>query len=349
MAQGTIIVTGANGALGSAIVREIIDSPSYSSIYYGLYTVRDLSSASSLRAGLQQTSGAGHQHHSDVIQLDLSKLASVRAAAASINSRVRSRSIPPIRALILNAGFQESITQMMTEDGFDMSFQVNYLGHFLLSLLLLESMDKHEGRILCIGSWTHDPDDTRNFPALYPEQYRPILRDGVEPLAHGTWSTPAQDPSPLSGIRRYGASKLCVIIMIYELQRRLDCDPALSNINILGLDPGGMPSGIMRRASFLQGFIINKVAGTLLAPIMTWFWPNGILRTPAKSAHDALEAVFGDEETLGGPLKALYLDGSEVSMTSEEARDSRNAAMLWRASLAYAGLGQSETCLADSQ
>ncbi len=37
-----------------------------------------------------------------------------------------------------------------------MSFQVNYLAHFLFTLLLLQSMDKTHGRIVVIGSWTHE-------------------------------------------------------------------------------------------------------------------------------------------------------------------------------------------------
>lgn len=150
-AHGTILITGANGALGSAMVREIVASPSYR-FCYGVYTVRDIPSASSLRASL---ASGGEEHTSEVISLDLSRLSSVREAAADINTRVRSGSMPPIRALILNAGYQESFTQTSTEDGFDMSFQVNYLSHFLLTLLLLESMDKKDGRVLCIGSWTH--------------------------------------------------------------------------------------------------------------------------------------------------------------------------------------------------
>ncbi|KAK2873222.1 hypothetical protein FQN49_002509 [Arthroderma sp. PD_2] len=373
----TILVTGANGTLGSAMVREIVKSPSYSSSYYGLYTVRDLSSASSLRTSLARGSNSS-QHDSDVIPLDLSRLASVREAAADINSRVSSGAIPPIRALILNAGFQENFTQSSTGDGFDMTFQVNYLGHFLLALLLLGSMDKKEGRILYISSWTHDPDDTRNYvgpgAVLFPKQYLPIFRDGIDPVARGTWSTPAEDPSPLSGIRRYGASKLCLILIMlailprisptkcvqmclppfpfyprHELQLRLDRDPGLASIRILGLDPGGMPSDILRRASFMQRVVVNKIAGNLLAPIMTWLSPNGILRTPAKSANDGLSAVFGDVATLSSSPRPLYLNGSEVTTPSKDATDPRNAALLWGRSLAYAAVKEGETSLADWQ
>lgn len=37
-----------------------------------------------------------------------------------------------------------------------MSWQVNYLANFILCLLLLQSMDKKHGRILIVGSWSHE-------------------------------------------------------------------------------------------------------------------------------------------------------------------------------------------------
>lgn len=37
-----------------------------------------------------------------------------------------------------------------------MTWQVNFLANQLLTLLLLQSMDKEKGRILLIGSWSHE-------------------------------------------------------------------------------------------------------------------------------------------------------------------------------------------------
>lgn len=44
----------------------------------------------------------------------------------------------------------------MSVDGFEMTWQVNFLANFALSLLLLQRMDEHEGRILIVGSWAHE-------------------------------------------------------------------------------------------------------------------------------------------------------------------------------------------------
>lgn len=88
--------------------------------------------------------------------MDLSLLDNVRKVAADINARVKTGEIPPIRTLILNAGWHEFTTQTWTEEGFDTSFAANYLGHWLLVMLLLQSMDRKEGRIVIIGSLAHE-------------------------------------------------------------------------------------------------------------------------------------------------------------------------------------------------
>lgn len=69
--------------------------------------------------------------------------------------RVSAGEIPPIRTLVLNAGFQDFGNQSWTADGLDTTFAANYLGHWLLTLLLLESVDKEAGRIIIIGSQGH--------------------------------------------------------------------------------------------------------------------------------------------------------------------------------------------------
>jgi NAD(P)-dependent dehydrogenase (short-subunit alcohol dehydrogenase family) len=152
--KGTILVTGANGGLGSAIVSQIAHSPSLAQNNHGFYTVRNVQRAAGVEKALQNAGAANHKY--DLVPLDLSSLASVRKVAADINDRVAKATIPPIRALILNAGWQEYDTQTITDDGFDMAFETNYLSHFLLTLLLLKSMDKKEGRILVLGSWSHE-------------------------------------------------------------------------------------------------------------------------------------------------------------------------------------------------
>lgn len=79
--------------------------------------------------------------------------------AEVVNARVASGEIPPICALILNAGFQDFGKQPWLDDahgGWDVTFVANYLGYWLLALLLLGSMDRKHGGIVVIASQTHE-------------------------------------------------------------------------------------------------------------------------------------------------------------------------------------------------
>lgn len=157
--KGTFLVTGANGGLGRAIVSKVASSPSLSA-YHGIYTVRDATTTTpaldaALRHAAPSNSSTG-SHSYDKMSLDLSRLSDVRDVAKVISARVAAGEIPPIRALVLNAGYQEFGTQTWTEeDELDMTFTVNYLGHWLLTLLLLQSMDREMGRVVWISSWSH--------------------------------------------------------------------------------------------------------------------------------------------------------------------------------------------------
>ncbi|KAH8883195.1 NAD(P)-binding protein [Thozetella sp. PMI_491] len=334
--KGTIVITGANGGLGSALVSQIVSSP-LGREYHGVYTVRNPKTADALRSAL----GKGSAHKHDTVALDLASLASVREVAADINSRVGDGSLPPIRTLILNAAFQDSTRLTMTSDGFEMSFQVNHLSHFLFTLLLLQSMDKTEGRIVVVGSWSHDVTDPQNKKGTVAAAYNGIteLFTDTEALAKGKWSN---DPDPLAGYRRYGATKLCEVMFMNELQARIDKDPALSNISVLGVDPGGMGTGLLRNGTWMNR-TMSKVF-PVFGAAMVRVDPNGLLRTTTKSAADVLRAAFNTDE-IGTHPRALYLNGNEKKECGAEARDEKKREMLWQDSVRFAQLQEGETVL----
>lgn len=80
----------------------------------------------------------------------------MREAAATINAKVQSGAIPRIQALILNAGLREAHGQIWTDEGLDTTFASNYLGHWLLMLLLLQSMNRESGRVVVLGGIVHE-------------------------------------------------------------------------------------------------------------------------------------------------------------------------------------------------
>lgn len=75
--NGTILLTGANGGLGTAIVDTIISRLELSGCH-GIYTVRDANTATVLQAVL----GGTESHPQDILSLDLSNLENVRQVAA---------------------------------------------------------------------------------------------------------------------------------------------------------------------------------------------------------------------------------------------------------------------------
>lgn len=212
--KGTVLITGANGGLGTGFVSNLINSP-YASTYRGIYTVRNPSNATSLQQALLK---APKSHKHETIALDLSSLSAIRKTASEINTKVASGTWEPIRALILNGAWQEANdktlkAQTFTQDGFEGHFAINYLANFLFVLLLLESMDKKHGRILLVSSWSHDPYDSRNNGmGIYKgDEYKTLWRD-PEVLSKGV---EYKDDGYKAGMRRYGTSKLMLVMFMY--------------------------------------------------------------------------------------------------------------------------------------
>ena len=77
----------------------------------------------------------------ELLKLDLEDLSSVRAFAAEVHKRY-----DYIDMLVNNAGVYKWDPELSkTKDGFESHIGINHLGPFLLTLLLLDLLNKHEG------------------------------------------------------------------------------------------------------------------------------------------------------------------------------------------------------------
>lgn len=215
--KGTILVTGANGGLGRGFITALSRSP-YAKDHRGIYLDRDDAAAKELDTFIKtKVQPKSKDHQWETSALDLGSLAKIRAFAATINSRVAEGSLEPIRALVLVAGYldvapEASKPRRFTEDGHEAVWGINYLANFLLVLLLLQSMDKEHGRVVMVSSWSHNPYDKRNAVTKHlglPE-YKVQYRD-TETLAKGVEYT---DEGQKAGVRRYGASKACLVMFM---------------------------------------------------------------------------------------------------------------------------------------
>lgn len=134
-----------------------------------------------------------------VLKLDLSLLSSVRQFADDFRALKL-----PLHALINNAGVMMSSRQL-TPDGFEKDFMVNYLGHFLLTNLLLPELELTNGRVVNVSSSMHKLKTRFEFDNVMAEKSFSLF---------GT----------------YAQSKLAMILFTGELQRRLEyiiCDIVL--------------------------------------------------------------------------------------------------------------------------
>jgi NAD(P)-dependent dehydrogenase (short-subunit alcohol dehydrogenase family) len=131
-----------------------------------------------------QTAAASMPGVTEVRELDLASLASVREFAAGWDGE--------IDVLINNAGVMvPPLTR--TADGFELQFGTNHLGHFALTNLLLEHVT---GRVVTVSSSAH--------------------RSGRVDFDDLNW-----EHKPYRAWRAYGQSKLANLLFTAELQRRL--------------------------------------------------------------------------------------------------------------------------------
>jgi retinol dehydrogenase-12 len=109
---------------------------------------RNVEKGAQAKAELQREFGTDESI--TVEQLDLASFASIRSFAARISEK-----FDHVDALMNNAGIMFA-PRCTTEDGFDLTWQTNFLGPFLLTSLLLPLLRKSpNARIVNVSSVVH--------------------------------------------------------------------------------------------------------------------------------------------------------------------------------------------------
>jgi NAD(P)-dependent dehydrogenase (short-subunit alcohol dehydrogenase family) len=199
MKSKRVIITGANSGLGkeSAIALAKLGAEI-------VLAVRDINKGQSVKNQiLNQTPSAVIE----VAELDLMDLDSVRKFAAN-------QSTKPIDVLLNNAGIM-AVPFEITKDGFESQMGTNHLGHFLLTELLLDAINKGTNpRIVNVSSSAHRLGK---------------LKTGDK----GEINVSKENYSPWTV---YGNSKLANLLFTNELVRRLKL--VNSNITVAVAHPG---------------------------------------------------------------------------------------------------------------
>jgi retinol dehydrogenase 14 len=232
------VVTGANSGIGLETALGLARQG-----WSLVLACRDAGKAAAARRSIEAAApGVAVQ----TLHLDLASLAEIRSFAAELAARH-----PSIDLLVNNAGVFCD-TRRRTEDGFEMTIGVNFLGTYLLTrrvlpLLLRAATERTPARIVNVAS----------AAAAYG---RLRTDDGV--FTRGP-----------HGFRGYAGSKLALVLFTVELAEEL----AGRGVTVNAVHPGDAATGIWRGESLLM-----KVVGPLM---------QRRLRSPADAARVVVRAA----------------------------------------------------------
>lgn len=283
----TVLITGANTGIGWEAARVLASR--------GARVLLGCRSASSGRQAMERIRAVHADADLACVQVDLASLASVQRAAAEVARE------PQLDILINNAGVMVP-PYGRTEDGFELQFGVNHLGHFALTAHLLPMLREREGaRVVTVSSAGH-------------KAGRMQFED---PHAERHYSAGA----------RYAMSKLANLLFSKALQQRLTRagSPAIA----VACHPGAaatelsrhLPQWLTTALPLIRPFINSPAEGalpTLMAATLPdaqgndYFGPAGFMEM-ARSARRVKPSSASQNEADADRLWALSVELTGVS------------------------------------
>jgi len=280
----------------------------------GFEVARQLSEATIdvILAGRNQEKGAAAVHaiqskapcgQVSFKMLDLACLDSIRHFGESIGEQY-----PKIDILINNAGIMAPPKKILTDDGFELQFGTNYLGHFALTQQLLPLLlSSTAARVVSVTSLAYKAIKNIKDKPFDERHYKPF--------------------------EAYAMSKLAQLLFSLELQRRSENLgwSLLSN----AAHPGFASTGIFKnqRGGFSRA-MLNLISGHVVQPLLGQSAADGAL--PILYAATSNDACGGE---LYGPNGLFEMRGTPaVSTIDPLALKPELAASLWAMSEHLTGL-----------
>lgn len=221
-----ILITGANTGLGLASATALAARGAQV-----VMAVRDLERGRAAAAAVQeQVPGA----RPELARLDLASLSSVHEFAAEQADR------GDVDVLINNAGVSMTPERTLTENGFELQMGTNFVGHFVLTALLLPSLQRTgNGRVVSLSSMA---------------AWLPRAIDGD-----------LGEDGPYRREIAYSKSKLACGIFGIELDRRLK--EAGTAVTSVVAHPGWVRTELFGRSADRLTGMIHWFTGRLAAPV----------------------------------------------------------------------------------
>ncbi|WWC62933.1 uncharacterized protein I303_105531 [Kwoniella dejecticola CBS 10117] len=238
----SILITGGTSGLGYSTALSLAKSLPTTQII--------IASRSSWDAAEKINAEAGN-NNVIYLPLDLTTHEGVRKFVKAYQEK----SLPPLKALVLNAAIQHVDKVHFTEDGLETMFATNHVNHTLLFFLLKQYLT-NDARIVVVSSSTHDPKLKRAPPPTYTTG-----DEAAHPPTGRIYDTQNE------GFRRYALSKLCNILFAYALDRHAKA--AGKSWVILALDPGVMATNLYRWSSWFSWALSLSIAKWFISGIYT--------------------------------------------------------------------------------
>jgi NAD(P)-dependent dehydrogenase (short-subunit alcohol dehydrogenase family) len=244
----------------------------------------------------------------DIIAADLAQRDLVRQCIDDLHS--------PIEVLLCVAGAAMLQQSSAPDDAIDPTFGSNHLGHFALTLGLLNKYPNDLRRIVIVSSDAHNPAKIRGqFPDPNFQTIAEIAFPDNDRITN--WQQ--------AGELRYVHSKLCNVLFVYELARQL-AHKERTNVYVNAFNPGFIPdTNLGRQASTFTKFLLKSVL-----PKFSIFIPA--IRTVKRSATELINVA------LTANVSGKYFDGAIETRSSDLSYDENFARELWEVSTQLTGI-----------
>ncbi|KAI0782859.1 NAD(P)-binding protein [Abortiporus biennis] len=233
-----IIVTGGNTGLGKETIKQLLKKNA--KVYMA---ARSQSRAEAAIAALKEDTGK----EAIWLPLDLSDLKSVKNAAETFMSQEKE-----LHILFNNAGVMLCPIEDLTNEGYDMQFGTNVIGHWYFTELLMPA--------LLAGKETSPDGHARIITTASNGAYFYTLN----------WDTFKDGPQrrKMSKINLYSQSKFANVVIAREIYRRYADKGILS----MSVNPGILQTDLQRHIPWYQKMIIKTILHPAHYGALTQLW-----------------------------------------------------------------------------